>query len=255
MSFYFSETQSLNDCKRGLVIPKPSADLANFLGILSGDGYIYHCRKYHKYIIEIVGNRLNDRQFLLNHVVNLFERLFHIIPHVYDRKSCNVMMIIARSKGLYNFLKGIGFPSGKKTGLHIPDWAAQSEECTRAFVRGIFDTDGSLCLKKNHGKREFYPVVHIALKEERLIREIAAWAREHGMSQYVGRYSYIDGRTNKQYTKFNLQISGYKNVGIWMKLVGTDNPHHLNKWRKTNEWDERDLNPRSHELQSCAFPG
>ena len=62
MEFDLSEIKlSCYDIKRGLDLPnKPSEELAEFIGILAGDGYINFDPKKYSYIIDIAGNKILD---------------------------------------------------------------------------------------------------------------------------------------------------------------------------------------------------
>jgi len=63
--FYLSEKKSINDVKRNIVLPELTCHLAEFVSILTGDGYIQFDEKKGNYIIEIVGNSVNDKEFYL----------------------------------------------------------------------------------------------------------------------------------------------------------------------------------------------
>lgn len=53
----------------------------------------------------------------------------------------------------------------------------------------------------------------------------------------MGNESYFDKRTQKRYLKSKLQISGYKNVRMWVNLIGSSNLKHIKKM-----WECGDLN-------------
>ncbi len=254
MKFDFSNVVlSYVDKKIGTALPKESSpELAELIGILAGDGCVSCSKPGKNNRVEVVFN-IKDELPHMEYVKALFKIIFNLAYSVQLRPSKGIAVLTKRSLGVFTFLRAIGY--GKiKCIITVPDWIWENKNEAAAFVRGVFDTDGSLSLKRNHGKYEFYPVVGITLKDEKVIRKLGKWASENNIPNYVGDASYFDKRTNKRYAKFNLQISGYKNVGKWMTLVGSNNQKHLNKWRKTNRWEERDLNPRPHGLQPCALP-
>ena len=113
--------------------------------------------------------------------------------------------------------------------IKVPQWIWRDNYLTRYFIKGVFDTDGSLCLKKNQGKYLLYPVISIKLKDNLLIKDIAKWTRTQNIPFYSGYESYLDKRTGKIYGKFSLQISVYKNVEKWIKYIGTSNPKQKEK--------------------------
>ena len=73
MKFNLSKVKlSDNDIKRGLVLPKqPSEELAEFIGILTGDGYINYYPYQYKYLLEIAGDSRLDKDYLTIYVENL----------------------------------------------------------------------------------------------------------------------------------------------------------------------------------------
>ena len=191
---------------------------------------------------------MNDDEEFLEYVKDLVKRLFNAKMHLYLYKNINTRYISKNSWAMVSFLESLGFEK-KKCLLKIPSWVWQNNKFTSAFIRGLFDTDGSIALKKNHGKYEFYPVISISLKDCNLIKSVASWIRSKGISVYTGKESPFDKRTSKRYFKYSLQINGYKGVRAWMVLIGTSNPKHKEKWERG------DLNSRLRDLQSRALPG
>lgn len=214
---------SYTDKSERVALPKrPSKALAEVIGILAGDGYVGHLGKGEDHMISIAGN-LNDELLYLEYVKNLFELLFNFKMKLILRKDINTAYLMKRSKGILSFLHYIGY---EKNGgiVKVPKWIWENEDYIKYFIRGVFDTDGAICLKKNHGKYRFYPVVNITSKDGILIRVIANWVKHKNIPYYISNENYLDKRTNKSYAKLKLQVSGYKNVRKWIELIGTSNP-------------------------------
>ena len=92
------------DEKRGLTLPKEySKDLAEFWGIMAGDGYM---NKYGQYfsLAEIAGDSRLDREYLLLYVNHLIKRLFNINPSLCFKKNENTMYLRIMSKGFLEYL-------------------------------------------------------------------------------------------------------------------------------------------------------
>ena len=53
------------DKRRGVTLPVKNRDLAEFMGILTGDGFINVYPARQEYVIEVSGNKLKDFEALL----------------------------------------------------------------------------------------------------------------------------------------------------------------------------------------------
>jgi len=115
---------------------KTNKELAEFLGILAGDGCLTR-----GYEVTVTCNAIVDKPFVVNRVAHLFNYLFEITPRIRIQKNT----ICCYSKELYSFLSNeYNFPIGeKKNRLFIPERIRQNSEFLVCFLRGVFDTDGS----------------------------------------------------------------------------------------------------------------
>lgn len=123
--------------RRTFVKPKPSALLAEFLGIMLGDGNIG------PYQISISLNATTDADYV-DFVVDVIIRLFGLIPSQTTRKNaCN---IVVSSIGLIEFLCQKGLVRGNKVThqVSLPSWILQHPDFVKASLRGLMDTDGSI---------------------------------------------------------------------------------------------------------------
>lgn len=224
MQFNLSSVElSYRDKLAGVKLPtEPSPELAELIGILAGDGCVASYGTGDNYRISVAGH-IKDDFLYLQYVAVLLKNLFNADFKLRIRETNSCIYLDKRSQGISQFLASIGY--GKvQCIMKIPDWIWDEDNFTAAFIRGLFDTDGSLCLKRNHGKYKFYPVIDITSKDESIIRKLAKWAKCRDVSNHIGHYSYRDKRTNKIYSKFRLQISGYNNCQKWISLIGTSNP-------------------------------
>jgi len=87
-------------------IPKEDEKLAEFIGIILGDGNIYSYKKGKKirvYNVRIAGDSRNDYEYLTNYVASLSKDLVGLQPRIY----------ITRKDQIKKFYKGIGFKNPK----------------------------------------------------------------------------------------------------------------------------------------------
>lgn len=141
-------------------IPEESKELAEFYGIMLGDGNshktsFYNSRKDKRgvYSIKIVGDSRLDNKYLANNVRPLIENLFEVNVRIGKFKSKenfknskNAMFLEANGVKIINFLETKGFKPGNKikNKLRIPDWINKNKEYLKACLRGLYDTDGSI---------------------------------------------------------------------------------------------------------------
>lgn len=120
--------------------PRISEDLAEFTGIIYGDGSIY--RK--NYTLQISLDRKADIFYVL-YVTNLIKKLFKIKPKIYENVKEGIFIIRVNSKELIDFLTTTKILNnrGKK---QIPTWILKDSTFLKSLLRGLIDTDGSFYL-------------------------------------------------------------------------------------------------------------
>ena len=129
-------------------------------------------------------------------------------------------------------------PVGRKTSIAIPTVILRSKnrEIKFSFLRGLADTDFSLTFQKKNKNRHFYPILKTALVSEEVVRDSARLLKENGFKVHIeiGRKNY-DKRTRKFYITNCLYMSGKRNLELWMKMIGFNNPKNITKyqiWKK-----------------------
>ena len=228
---------SLLDKFRGVTIPKQrSSQLAEFLGIMLGDGNLTDKRKGRKTTnqITISGSSLEDVDYHHNYLQKVFKNLFSIqFKESHIRKNESRLRIY--SKAIFYFLSLQGLQQGSKsTAEHIPLVIFSSNnKLKRSFLRGVFDTDG--CLKfaaKDKSRLHKYPIIKIGLENKNYIRDIAILLNTLGFKFYiVYNEKARDQRSKKVYLKHVIYISGKLQLEKWMLEINSKNEKHLSKWK------------------------
>lgn len=223
---YFSR----QDIKRGIKLPKSVDEkLAEFLGILGGDGYVLRYKSKinsWEYIIGICGNSQKDREYFQNFLCPLLIKLFNVKTKIEKHKDQNTIAIQFRSKGLLHYLEQLGAHIGKKDNWSVPNIIMQRGNLSRAYLRGIFDTDGCISLKTyNHG----YPVIKVKQKSRKVIEQLAKLLKDLGFYFYA-EYDVVT-KDKRGFTSVgsSIYISGWKNLRRWMDLIGSNNQRNLSK--------------------------
>lgn len=138
----FNSRGSLKD----IIIPEKNKELAEFIGILLGDGNIYASKKFGSYSIRIAGDLIKDRQYHIEYVVPLCENLFWVNAKIQLVPKQNEIFVCLYGKQITDFLNELGLKSGDKikNQVSIPKWIFDDLACLSACVRGLIDTDGSI---------------------------------------------------------------------------------------------------------------
>ena len=229
MKLTFKTELSYSDKKKELKLPENmTEELAELLGVLSGDGCISYYPKKNEYWVSITGNSLSDMKYFIHHLAPLLKRIFNIDSKILKVKNQHTIRIVIRSKGLFYFLKSIGMNIGPKNNIDIPKIVLAKRELIIAFIRGLFDTDGSLSLK---GKRR-YPVISIKQKSRKIIEQLESILKSFGFPMYV-EYDVVThdarGFTSKGH---RIYIYGRKNLEKWIMLIGFNNHKNLERVEK-----------------------
>ncbi len=218
-----------SDIKRGVKIPnEETKELSEFFGILTGDGYVGRCKN--NYVIEVAGNKIKDKEYLENYVYNLFFALFRIKPKLYYRKDQSTMYLRVHSKAILEFIENKGFEKGLKKKAIIPLWIKDNKLFLIYFVKGLFDTDGCICLKKKEGK--LYPTMNIGSKSDILLLKIKEFLIEQEISSYFATINYDNERYKTKFKGYQIQINGYKNIISWFDKIGSNKKRNILKYQE-----------------------
>jgi DNA-binding transcriptional regulator WhiA len=114
---------------------------AELVGAILGDGHLHTKND----LITIVGS-LEDLDYYKDNLMPLFKENFGKEPALKRRNDRNAYYLLLSSKETMNFLtEKIGLKRGSKVNASVPKIALSNKNLARAFLRGLFDTDG--CLK------------------------------------------------------------------------------------------------------------
>lgn len=212
--------------KRNIVIKREySKELAEFIGILYGDGHI-NKHKNSDYIIDIAGHSKNDLEYHKRYIKPLIQMLFNLEPKLIFKKNQNTLYTRIRSKEIFYFMKEAGVPTGRKNCLIVPDWIKNDGRFFISFTRGLFDTDGSVVVRKR-GQHS----ISLNLKNEELIDEIKLFLES--LDYFVAKY-----KDKKSYCKladtYCIRVNRKKLIRRFMEEIGSSNPYKLERLMKIN---------------------
>lgn len=199
-----SNRYNLNN-KSKISFPKKfDRDLAELFGILLGDGSV------EKYFVRIYLNRKADRGYPQK-VMALIRKLFPKVKVTcIDREKRGTEEVQVSSIDVCNFLRKIGFDPKLRT---IPDWISENTEFTKAVIRGLFDTEGTISVKFYHGNSGIciYKQLTVTNKNKNILFFLEQGLRNLGY------------RPTKNSEK-NIYISNREDIERYFLEIGTSNP-------------------------------
>ena len=136
------------DLERGIKLPqKLTPELAEEIGMHFGDGFLSE----KKYEYRLKGNPKDEKKYYQNYVKPLFKKLFNIEINLKDFKTSYGFEL--KSRAIWELkIKILGRKPGNKYNLYVPETLkVNNVEILSAFIRGLFDTDGSVCFKSKYG--------------------------------------------------------------------------------------------------------
>lgn len=200
--------------KKDLPPIKFDEKLAEIFGILNGDGHISQIT----YEICVVGSSKEEEY--LNYIKTLFESKFKfkfvsIINETHFK-------LRTYSVSLFNLLtKEYNLPSGNKMGkLKIPSIVKSSKSFLIAYLKGLFDTDGTIYIRR---KKDL--VLEISSADKRFLKEV------HDALHLLGFNVKL---YEKHVTFYNL-----KDIYNFFKIVKPANTKHLKKYQNYLILDKR----------------
>ena len=196
-----------------VIIPGHSARLAELIGIFMGDGHVG------LYQTSVVTNSETDLQHAL-FIKALVEDLFMIQARLNYRRDKRACEIIVSSKSVCDFLAGQGIPRGNKItmGMRIPNWIQKKSLYRKAFIRGLFDTDGCIYLDIHYYRQKVYRNLGMAFANQSLpllsfFKETLELFRLHPT----------------QKTRFRVFLRRKEDIRRYFDLIGSSNEKHLKK--------------------------
>ncbi|MFH0870055.1 MAG: LAGLIDADG family homing endonuclease [archaeon] len=206
--------------KRNVILPSEnSEDLAELFGILFGDGCVNFYPSKNDYFMMVSGHGTTDFQYHSDFIKKLFQGLFGLEPNLYLRKDQNCVVSRLRSREVFAFLVNKGIFVGRKTNLTIPPWITNNNSYFTSFVRGLFDTDGSVIIR-TRGQHS----ISLALKNENIILAVKEFLQKKGyfVAYYVNEYYDVRGFHSITHC---IRINQRKLIKKYAEEIGSSNPY------------------------------
>lgn len=167
-----------------VILPKYSSELAEFFGIMMGDGGINN-----EWQATITVNFLKDFKYA-TYISDMCKKLFDIFPVIRKRKETNALVISLSSTSVVDFLVGKGLSRGNKlkNGLKIPNWILEKASYRKKCVRGLIDTDGCMFVHVHRVSGKVYNNIGLNFTSHspELISQVKDIFAEFGIMPHIG---------------------------------------------------------------------
>lgn len=139
------------------------------------------------------------------------------------RSGCNALDLIINRKALVNELKILGMKTGNKTKnqAEVPDLARETPEMSKRFIKGLFDTDGSIFFHRRKTDKIITLEINFSNANKKLTKFFAEVCESNGIK--------VSGDYNKGGT--NLSIHSRDGVLKFYELVDSEKiKNFMDKW-------------------------
>lgn len=216
--------------------------IAEFIGWHLGDGCI--STKGNRFQYSLTGDRVEERSFYENVIIPTFNEIFEDNLrkpiNLRSYKSIGVCGIYLSDKKFVNFLQDkYNLIGGKKIEVKIPSF--EKMNYVKSFLRGLFDTDGSIYFSRSHfktKKESFFTIFHykpkikLATISENLILTVYQMLLDLG---YYPRLRKPARQRINENIMYGVVLDLKADVNKWINEIGFKNEKHVSKiklWQK-----------------------
>ena len=207
-------------------------DLAEVVGTFIGDGCIsnFRDRQVTRRLVMFTGSYENDTPYYVEKIKPIIKKWLHYERKLYHRKDDNTIRYVIYSKGVIDFFKELGLPTGKKEDkIEIPKQILEHEKLALACVRGIFNTDGSVYSrysKKYDGHARVYrnyAVIQFKMINHKVINQIKKILENQAIK--VNRITKVNNCSV-------IRITDQSSIKIFVEKIGFTHTYHERRYLK-----------------------
>ncbi|MBP7708436.1 hypothetical protein KA107_02025 [Candidatus Pacearchaeota archaeon] len=225
---------------------KRNENTAELVGLSLGDGGLTKRNGTKRMKFQLRGDGREEKENYDNYIAPLFNKeimnpIFHRNVGFVFNKRMNFYGISVESVKIEKYLNFLGIPSGVKKELQIPEWIKRNPKYTKRFLRGFFDTDGSVHCQRNYSiKNNWYHTqirLSLVCTSKNLVEEIYESLKKLGfkcdLSEYKPPQVGKDGFVRQPF--YRARICGGIQIKKWFKEIGTMSAKHRTKyelWKK-----------------------
>jgi len=201
--------------RKSVKIPALSKEVAEFTGIVMGDGGLTKSQ------LQITFHREDDKLYS-EFVRSLITEIFKVPVSVCYLKHAMAMKLVISRTNLVEFCNqklGLSVGNKLKQGLDIPDWIKKNIEFQKACIRGLVDTDGCIFNEVHNikGKVYSYKRLNFTSASPALRKSVFSFLDQLGLSPKI--------RNNRC-----VQIEKRDKIEEYFNIIGTNNPKHRRRF-------------------------
>lgn len=226
------------------MIVKRNANTAELVGLSFGDGGLTYRKKSNRVKFQLRGDLREEKENYNNHIAPLFNK--EIMLPLFGRKvgfvfnkRMNFYGISVESVNIEKPLNYLGIPSGVKKELFIPKWIKNNKNYSKRFLRGYFDTDGSISCQRNYSikNNKYHTQIRIYLvsTSKNLINEISRILLNNKFKIITDSWKSRSNDGFKRQKAYRIKVCGGIQVNKWFKRIGSKSQKHITKyqiWKK-----------------------
>jgi len=199
-----------------------SVELAELIGIHLGDGSINKSCKS-TYTISYTGNLKHDKEYMF-YINELFKKIFNAKLSISINKKKNSYELRIRSKSLCQFMNiYLKLPFGRKTNLKIPSYIKNDPIYLKAFLKGLFDTDGCVTIQRQ-GKYA-YSLVKICTKSKKFADEISTSFHSLNIPSFICKKRW------KDFIGYDVVVRN-RNIKKFFRIINSNNSRKIYKYHR-----------------------
>lgn len=197
--------------------PEKSEQLAEFIGIVLGDGGISHRQ------ITITLHREDDREY--SHFIRqLITGLFELKAGTYINKHAQAdNIVISRTRLVNELTDKFGLKVGNKVKqqVDVPSWIKVNPNYLVACTRGLIDTDGCVFTHRYKVKGRWYSYKKLGFtnRSKPLLNAV------HTCLTGIGLKPHFSGN-------YDIRLESKRDIQQYMQIIGSHNPKHLNRYQE-----------------------
>lgn len=198
--------------------PRRSKELAEFIGIVLGDGGITARQ------VTVTLHRYDDKEYSA-FVVKLIRELFSVPVSIYYKKKAAANNFVVSRTELVDFCtEKLGLRKGNKVKqqVDVPDWIKRSKGHRIACARGLVDTDGSVFTHRYTigGKEYAYKKLSFNNSSCPLVNFVFTVFQEVGLHPRFAK----GGK--------EVRLDSVLDMQKYFRAIGSHNPKHLRRYGK-----------------------
>jgi intein/homing endonuclease len=209
-------------------------DLAELFGIHIGDGCISVNSRYSEYYLG--GDITEERDYHDNWVAPLFNKKI-MIP-LYNKNvnykahpKVGIYGFHIFDKRIVEFFNCYGIKSGSKINVGIPSLILNNPNLLKRFLRGLFDTDGTLYFDKNYSAKNpvnNHPIIKLGTVSKTLAYQVFNSLKNLGLFPRMKKP--YKGKNDMNFV-YHVLLYRKADIEFFINQIGFKNSKHYTKWQ------------------------